>query len=123
MSRVVKEDFAMPRRLFTRPLLALLAVLSPGPVALAGPPEAVSGRMVLDEVADGLRRYRNEGDVGKRMEILWRLAPTGDPRVAVALGEALSDPSPGVRLSAGHALTRHYRRAFVTGGYKHQAAA
>jgi hypothetical protein len=110
----------MTRALFT--LLALFAVLPSGTRAFAGPPEGVSGRMVLDEVADALRRYRREKDEGQRVKLLVALAPTRDPRVAVALGEALANPSPGVRLSAGYALTRYYRGAFVTGGYKHQAA-
>jgi hypothetical protein len=36
-------------------VLSLLTLLAPGK-ARAGPPEGVSGRMVLDEVAEGLRR-------------------------------------------------------------------
>jgi hypothetical protein len=67
---------------------ALLAMLM-GPMAFAGGPEKVSGQMVLDEVADALRRYRREKDESKRIRWLVALAPTRDPRVAVALGEAL----------------------------------
>jgi hypothetical protein len=42
------------------PLLTALA-LPPGE-AIAGPPEGPSGRMVFDEVADGLRKYRAVDD-------------------------------------------------------------
>jgi hypothetical protein len=69
------------------PLVAALALLSPGN-AVAGPPDPVPTRMVTDKVAEGLRQYRKEPDAQRRGELLRRLAPTGDPRVAVALGEA-----------------------------------
>jgi len=65
--------------------LAPLALLAPVPPATAGPPEGPSGRMVLDEVADGLRKCRAEQEPGKRFRWLERLAPTADPRVYVAL--------------------------------------
>ena len=55
------------------PLFAVLALLTPNR-AVAGPPEGVSGKMVLDEVADGLRQYRKEKDQGKRVKLLERLA-------------------------------------------------
>jgi hypothetical protein len=70
--------------------LALLALLAPP--ATAGPPEGVSGRMVPDEVADGLMRHRLETDQAKRRRWLKRLALTTDPRVAIALAEAMSGP-------------------------------
>jgi hypothetical protein len=82
----------MWKRLTTIGSAALLALLAPVPPAVAGPPVGVSGRMVLDEVAEGLRRYRQEKDPGNRAEWLKKLAPTHDPRVAIALGEALDDP-------------------------------
>jgi hypothetical protein len=75
----------MPR---TFAWLLLLALVSPGR-AFAGPPEGPSGRMVLDEVADGLRKYQKETDPETRVKWLAKLAPTQDPRVAVAIGEAL----------------------------------
>ena len=68
------------------PLLTVLALTLPGE-AIAGPPEGVSGKMVLDEVAEGLRRFRRDEDWIKRLRLLERLAPTQDPRVAVLLGE------------------------------------
>jgi hypothetical protein len=71
-------------------LLALIGMVSP---AIAGPPEAVSGRMEFDEVADGLRKYANEKDREKRTQWLKKLAPTKDPRVAVALIDALPSGS------------------------------
>jgi hypothetical protein len=66
--------------------LAALALLSPS-TAVGSPPEAPSGKTVLapDEVADGLRQYRKECDWLKRLNWLKKLAPTGDPRVAVAI--------------------------------------
>ncbi len=76
-----------------RKMLVAFLFLFPGQ-SLAGPPEGPSGRMVLDEVADGLQRYRQETDPQKRRRWLRGLAPTKDPRVAVALGEALSDADP-----------------------------
>jgi hypothetical protein len=79
----------MPRKTFAAvlPFLAVLALLSPG-MAVAGPPEGVSGKMVYDEVADGLRKYRKEKDCQKRLQWMVKLAPTRDPRVAIALVEA-----------------------------------
>jgi hypothetical protein len=72
---------------FMPPLLAVLALLSPER-AVAGPPEGASGKMVFDEVADGLRKYRKETEWRKRTRWLEKLAPTRDPRVAIALVEA-----------------------------------
>jgi hypothetical protein len=69
-------------------LLALLALMIP--TAGAGPPEGVSGKMVFDEVWNGLRQYRREKDSEKRIRWLERLAPTRDPRVAVLLGGEMS---------------------------------
>jgi hypothetical protein len=66
--------------------LALLA----GQPAVAGPPERPAGRLAFDEVADGLRRYRRETDPRRRRELLEKLAPRRDPRVAVAMGEVLA---------------------------------
>jgi hypothetical protein len=74
-------------------LLALLLLLLLPGQALAGPPEGVSGRMVLDEVADGLRCYRKETDPERRIAWLKRLAPYDDPRVVVALIDALGASS------------------------------
>ena len=55
--------------------------------SVAGPPEAASGKMVLDEVADGLRQYGRQKDPAKRMRWLAMLAHTKDPRVALALAD------------------------------------
>jgi hypothetical protein len=96
----------MPRILFAVPLtLGLLAGLTPGS-ALAGPPEGPSGRIVLapDEIADTLRKYRVAKDEGKRRELLDKIASTRDPRVAVALGEALGDSSRDVRYLAAYGI-------------------
>jgi hypothetical protein len=79
----------MPRT-FTVVLLflAVLALTLPGK-AVAGPPEGVSGKMVLvcDEVATWCRQFRRERDDETRMRMLKRLKRTDDPRVAVVLGE------------------------------------
>jgi hypothetical protein len=76
----------MPRKTFAAvPLfLAVLALTLPGK-AVAGPPEGVSGKMVLDEVADGLRKYRHETNLHRRQVWLVKLAPSRDLRVSVAL--------------------------------------
>ncbi len=81
----------MPRTFARLALLLVvsLALLSPGNV-VAGPPEKIPGKLVFDEVADGLLRYRAEEDEQKRMKWLVRLAPTRDPRVAVVLGELVT---------------------------------
>ena len=70
----------MPRATFAAafPLLAVLAVVLALPgKAVAGPPEGVSGKMVLtpDEVADGLRRYRHALDPATRLALMQKLAP------------------------------------------------
>jgi hypothetical protein len=72
--------------------LSLVAFMAAANAVFAGPPEGASGRMVLDEVADGLRRSSRATDDGKRIAYLERIAPTHDPRVAIFLGEMLSDP-------------------------------
>jgi hypothetical protein len=87
--------------------LPLLALLVAAPAA-AGPPEAVSGRMVFDVVADGLRKYARETDPEMRARRLAALAPSQDPRVAVALGEAMQDPSPAVLAAAFRGAAAHY---------------
>jgi len=73
----------VPAMLKTLPTLLVLLVLAP--VTPAGPPGRVSGRMAFDEVSEGLRKYRAEKDPEKRVRWLEKLAPTGDPRVYVAL--------------------------------------
>jgi hypothetical protein len=80
-----------------------LAVLTVGlPRAVAGPPQGVSGRMVVDEVADWLLAFRKAKGRERRMLILlWELGEKrNDPRVKVMLGETLDTPSPDVRFAA-----------------------
>jgi len=77
-----------------RMIAAVLLLLFALGQAVAGPPEKSSAKMVLDEVADGLRKYRKEQDTEKRIRWLKKLAPTKDPRVAVALGDALDVVGP-----------------------------
>jgi hypothetical protein len=87
--------------------LMLLVLVLPGR-AVAGPPEGVSGKMVLDGVADGLRRYQKETDPEKRMGWLRRLAPNRDPRVTVALGEAMKPARGKLAIAAGCLMWRHH---------------
>ena len=94
-----KRQFVL-RSLFAVSLLPLLSLTQ----AIAGPPEGVSGKMVLDEVADGLRRYQMEKDEERRTTWLWRLSKYHDLRVAVVMGEALSDPSEEVQFAASVGL-------------------
>jgi hypothetical protein len=90
-------------------VLPLFAVLALVPArAVAGPPEGVSGRMVLDQVADGLRKYRQETDHDRRVRWLRKLAPTCDVRVAVALGDAWGDSDGGVGTVAQALLAEYY---------------
>jgi hypothetical protein len=95
----------MPSLRIAVPLL-MLPLLS-GPT-FAGPPEGASGKMVLDEVADGLRRYQQEKDGGRRLAWLKRLAPARDVRVAVALGEAVDGPAGLLSGEAVVLLLAHY---------------
>ncbi len=93
-------------------LLAAVPLLFAGPAAFAGPPERPAARATLDEVADGLRRYRREQDPRRRRELLWKLAPLPDPRVAVALGEVLAGsdcPYPEIRFLADFHLPESKR--------------
>jgi hypothetical protein len=93
-----------------RKMLLAFLLLIPGQ-SVAGPPEEASGKMVLDDVAAGLRRYRREPDVRTRITLLKRLAATHDPRVGVALWESQADPSLELCLAA----TRAYAQEFIRG--------
>ena len=73
-------------------------------------PTGAAGTMVFDEVADGLRKYRKETESQLRVRWLEKLAPTHDPRVAVALWEA--DCEDGAVRSAAARLLGGY---FVEG--------
>src|SRR5262245_6895096 len=81
-----REDCIMPRM-----IAAVLLLTFTMEQAVAGPPEKASGTMVFDTVGDGLRKYEQSNDPYRRAALLRRLAPTRDPRVAVALGEGLAD--------------------------------
>jgi hypothetical protein len=86
-------------------LLLLVACVAAAPAA---PPDAPPGRMVFDAVAEGLRHYRRARTAEERRAWLKKLARTHDPRVAVALGEALDDPSPLVARRAAIELAWEY---------------
>ena len=110
----------MPRTLFMlRSVFAvsMLALTLPGE-AVAGPPEGVSGKMVFDEVEDGLRKYRKEKDPDQRIERLRRLSRTRDPRVGIALGEALSDACPTVVFSAANQYLDYF--STEVSGYRYR---
>jgi hypothetical protein len=90
-------------------LLALPLLLFVVPAAPAETSERPSGRMVLDEVWDGLRRYRAEKEPRKRVAYLEKLAPTRDPRVAVAMGEFLFwANAPEDLVSVGVLMARYF---------------
>jgi hypothetical protein len=93
------------------PFIAALSLVLLWPVrTLTGPPDRASGKMVMDEVSEGLRRYRRETDESKRVEWLRKLARTRDPRVGAAMGEYLSSegsPFPH-QLSVVWLLTSHF---------------
>jgi hypothetical protein len=100
----------MPRLTIAASLLAALALVPAR--AVAGPPERPSGRTVLDEVSEGLRKYRSEKDQGKRIDWLKKLAPSRDPRVAVELWQvfafASEKRSVAIRQVAKECLARYY---------------
>jgi hypothetical protein len=88
--------------------IAVVALVSPGK-AFAGPPKEVPGRMVFDEVVEGLRRFRKENDPQKQLAWMKRLAPTGDPRVGVALFDWVATAGfDQVGMAAGDLLERYY---------------
>jgi hypothetical protein len=91
------------------PLLVGLALSSPGRV-VAGPPDRASGKMVLDEVADELRKYRKEKDHSRRAQRLIQLADKAskDPRVAIAIWEAFAEPAGDLHGLAGDLMGMHY---------------
>jgi hypothetical protein len=98
---------------FAPPLLCALTLLPPGEAA--GPPVGASGKMVFDEVADGLRKYRTEKDAGKRFGRLDRLARTHDPRVGIVLGELLGGHDGDDRLEAAMVILRHFNPVEMQG--------
>lgn len=51
--------------------------------------------MIYVKVGEELRKHSAEEDVGKRIERLKRLAPTGDPRVVMALIQPVIEVRPG----------------------------
>jgi hypothetical protein len=82
----------MPKTLLVLPVLVSLFTLLMPARAVAELPEEGSGQMVVDEVREGLQQYQKEKDVGKRIKLLEKLAPTRDSRVAVMLGDVLDGP-------------------------------
>jgi hypothetical protein len=89
--------------------LPLPAALGLPSLSFAGPPEAVSGRMDVDEVSQALRRYQHEFDEDRRVNWLRKVAPTRDPRVGVAMGEYLSAGNPFPhQISVAWMLTEHF---------------
>ena len=101
----------MPRKRFAAvlPTFAVLAIgLSVPGTALGGPPEGVSGKMVFDEVANALRKYRKETDHDRRVRWLRKLAPMCDVRVALALGDAWGDSDGSVGTVAQALLAEYY---------------
>jgi hypothetical protein len=86
-------------------VVVLLALLS-AKDAVARPPDGVPGKMVLarDDVSESLLKYRRESDPHRRLALLNDLAGVRDPRVAVALGQALYDPRSEVRVQAAFGI-------------------
>jgi hypothetical protein len=90
-------------------LLMLVGLLAVVPVALALPPESVvDDRMVIDEVTEGLRRYRAAKHPGERARLLAKLGKQDDVRLTLELGDALADEAKEVRGVAIQALARRY---------------
>jgi hypothetical protein len=92
--------------------LAVFVLLTDGPSTHAGPPDTPSGVMVLDEVAHGLREYRKASEPARRIAWLKRLAPSKDPRVAIALAEESVGDTPTLGADARQymalLLVKHY---------------
>jgi hypothetical protein len=73
-------------------LAVLLSAASPTP---ALPPDAPSGAMVYERVREELRQHSTDKDVQCRIKRLKRLAPTGDPRLVMALIQPVIELRPG----------------------------
>ena len=85
--------------------LAVLALLSPGKT-VAGPPEGVSGKMMLaaDKVEEALRRYYATKNADTRAERLRTLPDIHDSRILSTLGDALNDREQVVRFEAARLI-------------------
>ena len=108
-----------------RKMLLAVSLLLAAPV-FAGSPAGVSGKMVLDKVEDGLRQYRRTRSPVARRKWLEKLVVTDDPRVGVALGEALEDGSRGYVIPAARIIVEHYLHEPIEGrseGYLETKAA
>jgi hypothetical protein len=91
------------------PFAVLVLLFTQPGKSFAGPPEKIHGKLVFDEVEDGLRKYRKATEEAKRIRWLEKLALANDPRVTVMLGETFEDdPNFGVRLKAESLLMRYY---------------
>ena len=75
--------------------LALAVLLSAASAMPALPPEGPSGAMVYERVGEELRQHRTDKEVQSRIKRLKRLAPTGDPRVVMALIQPVIELRPG----------------------------
>ncbi len=107
-----------------RKMLLAVFLLLPAPL-FAGPPERVSAKMVLGSsghaVTNGLRQQRTyEG----RIHWLDTMAPTGDPRIAVALGRELEgdDTSSDIDVVVVRVIARNYIRKPMSDVQKVHAA-
>jgi hypothetical protein len=95
---------------------AILATLALSPAqALASPPDRPLGRMALDEVADGLRRYHAARTPQARVAWLRKLAPIKDARVGLMLGEAISSEDDDLRRWAIGQVYSHYESELPDG--------
>jgi hypothetical protein len=108
----------MPRTRFVLLLVFAVSLFLMPAKAVAGPPDGESGEMVVDEVWEGLRQYRKEKDEGKRIELLKKLAPTRDPRMAVSMADemGLEWVKPGRELdfsAEGYASCRLLEKYFL----------
>jgi hypothetical protein len=95
----------MPSLRIAVPLL-MLPLLS-GPT-FAGPPEGASGKMMMDKVEDGLRKYQQARTERHRAVLLEGLARIEDARVAVLLGETLADRQSDVATNAACLLLLNF---------------
>ncbi len=98
-------------RLTLRSFLMLSSLTLPLPDfrASARPPEGITGRMALDRVGAGLDCYARAKDSNRRLWWLKRLAPTRDPRVAIALAELMRVGADTDRIAAARLLYSYYK--------------
>ena len=79
-----------------RAFLAVVLFLVAAAVVPALPPEGISGRMIVDEVSEGLRQYRREADPARAPPLAEAPGADARPPGRGGLGRGPERPGPGL---------------------------